>query len=226
VDSDLVYLEDQQAKRHDLIESFVEENVIRHQNWNRGWIDNTFRPITPPLEQPQSRSGFRPVFTSSQLPTPPASVSEDGTGGGMGDAMDENAMELEQSNKQLEPRRSARIRFASPPSNVPYKEQTRFRRRIGRGGRLWVDRRGVKRQKIDSEEIDERVLDRYAFSDDASDDDIREYNVDYTDNHNIRYRIMIERQEHRAQQQAAQSRRPALETQRSASGHLMPPKAE
>lgn len=214
VDSDLVYLEDQLAKKSEAIDGFIEENLMKHQKWNIGWIDHTWRPITPPLEQPVSKSDFRPVFTSSQLPTPPASVSDDGAG--------EN-MDIEQPSKQVEPRRSARIRYATPPDDVPYQDQTRYRRRTGRGGRVMIDRRGVKRQKLEA--IDERVADRYKYSGDSSEDE-QIYPVDWTDNLHVRYRIMIERQgdkQAQAAAAAAQNRRAIENHNRSASGHLLPP---
>ena len=219
VDSDLVYLEDQQAKKNELIDGFIEENLMKHQKWNVGWVDATWRPITPPLEQVASKSDFRRVFTETQLPTPPASISSDEHG---------DAVAVDQSSKQLKPRRSARIRFETPPDDVPYQDQSRFRRRTGRGGRIMVDRRGVKRQKIEAE-VDERVADRWKFAGDSSEDE-QLYPVDWTDNLHIRYRIMIERQgeKQHAQQAAAaaaaaQSRKAIENHNRSVSGHLAPP---
>jgi enhancer of polycomb-like protein len=211
VDSDLVYLEDQRAKMQEAIDGFIEENLMKHQKWNVGWVDKTWRPITPPLEQPAAKSDFRRVFTASQLPTPPASVSDDD----MGDTI------TVQPRKQLEPRRSTRIRYATPPDDVPYQDQTRYRRRVGRGGRQMIDRRGVKRQKLDS--IDERALDRYKYDGDSSEDE-EVYPVDWTDNLHIRYRIMIERQGDKQHAQVAAQNRRAIENHnRSASGHLLPP---
>jgi enhancer of polycomb-like protein len=213
VDSDLVYLDDQLAKKTEMIDGFIEENLMKHQKWNVGWVDATWRPITPPLEQPSAKSDFRRVFTDSQLPTPPASVASEETG---------DAMAVEKANTQLEPRRSARIRFATPPDDVPYKDQSRFRRRTGRGGRVMIDRRGMKRQKLEVD--DDRVADRWKFSGDSSEDE-QVYPVDWTDNLHIRYRIMIERQgeKQHAQQAAAANRRSIDNHNRSASGHLMPP---
>jgi enhancer of polycomb-like protein len=215
VDSDLTYLEEQQAKKTEAIDSFIEDNLVKHQKWNVGWVDATWRPITPPLEQAAAKSDFRTVFTESQLPTPPASVSdEEGA----------DSMAVERMNKQSEPRRSARIRFATPPEDVPFQDQSRFRRRVGRGGRIMIDRRGVKRQKVENGEVDERSADRWKFSGDSSDDE-QVYPVDWTDTLHIRYRIMIERQGEKPQGQAAplQSRRSIDNHNRSASGHLMPP---
>ncbi|KAF2680572.1 hypothetical protein K458DRAFT_407081 [Lentithecium fluviatile CBS 122367] len=213
VDSDLVYLDDQLAKKSEMIDGFIEENLMKHQKWNVGWVDATWRPITPPLEQSSAKSDFRRVFTDSQLPTPPASVSSEEAG---------DPMAAEHANKQLEPCRSARIRFATPPDDVPYKDQTRFRRRTGRGGRVMIDRRGLKRPRLEAE--GERVADRWKFSGDSSEDE-QVYPVDWTDNLHIRYRIMIERQgeKQHAQQAAAANRRAIENHNRSASGHLMPP---
>ncbi|CAO2649642.1 Nn.00g070270.m01.CDS01 [Neocucurbitaria sp. VM-36] len=216
VDSDLVYLEEQQAKRTEAIDSFIEDNLVKHQKWNNGWVDATWRPITPPLEPAAAKSDFRTVFTETQLPTPPASVSdEEGA----------DAMAVEPVNKQVEPRRSARIRFATPPDDVPFQDQSRFRRRIGRGGRVMIDRRGVKRQKV-ADRLDDRMADRWKFSGDSSEDE-QVYPVDWTDNMHIRYRIMIERQGEKAstQQPAPGPNRRSIENHnRSVSGHhLLPP---
>jgi enhancer of polycomb-like protein len=216
VDNDLAYLEEQQAKRTEAIDAFMEDNFVKHQKWNVGWVDATWRPITPPLEAPAAKSDFRTVFTESQLPTPPASVSEEEGGDAMAVAP------LNQQNS--ESRRNARIRFATPPDDVPFHDQSRFRRRIGRGGRVMIDRRGVKRQK--TERVDDRLADRWRFSGDSSEDE-QVYPVDWTDNLHIRYRIMIERQGEKvaSQQQASagSNRRPIENHNRSASGHLLPP---
>ncbi|KAF2004429.1 hypothetical protein P154DRAFT_519302 [Amniculicola lignicola CBS 123094] len=220
LDSDLIYLEDQKAKKDQMIDGFIEENLMKHQKWNVGWVDQTWRPITPPLETAVAKSEFRAVHISSesQLLTPPPSLPEENTGE-QGDPM-----EVDQSEKQIEPRRSARIRYATPPEDIPFQEQDRFRRRLGRGGRIMMDRRGVKRPLDGVEEVECRVADRYKFSGEESEDD-QIYPIDWTDNLHIRYRIMIERQgeKQHAQQAAAANRRAIENHNRSASGHLLPP---
>ncbi|PSN71164.1 hypothetical protein BS50DRAFT_275810 [Corynespora cassiicola Philippines] len=218
LDSDLQYLDDQQAKKHEVIDGFIEEHLMKHQKWNIGWVDQTWRPITPPLEQTAAKSDFRRVFTSSQLPTPPGSTSSDEAAA--------NPMAVKCANKQVQPQQGARIRYGTPPDDVPFQDQSRFRRRVGRGGRTMIDRRGVKRQKLDA--VDERVADRWKFSGDSSEDE-QVYPVDWTDNMHIRYRIMIDRQAEKQHAQqaaaaaAAQTRRQIDNHNRSASGHLMPP---
>ncbi|KAE8842250.1 hypothetical protein HRS9139_01547 [Pyrenophora teres f. teres] len=201
VDGDIVYLEEQQAKRTEAIDSFIEDNLVKHQKWNVGWVDATWRPITPPLEPAAAKSDFRTVFTESQLPTPPASVSEEEGA---------DAMAVAPLSKQPDSRRIARIRFATPPDDVPFQDQSRYRRRIGRGGRMMIDRRGVKRQK--TERVDDRLADRWRFAGDSSEDE-QTYPVDWTDTLHIRYRMMIERQGEKtaAQQPPAASNRRAIE---------------
>ncbi|KAF2854364.1 hypothetical protein T440DRAFT_486929 [Plenodomus tracheiphilus IPT5] len=214
VDSDLVYLEEQQAKKTEAIDSFIEDNLVKHQKWNVGWVDATWRPITPPLEPAAAKSDFRPVFTESQLPTPPASVSDEGP----------DAMAVEPFKQQPDQRRVARIRFATPPDDVPFQDQSRFRRRVGRGGRVMIDRRGVKRQKTEGR-IDDRLADRWRYSGESSEDE-QVYPADWTDNLHIRYRIMIERQGEKPtnpQPPAGPGRRTIENHNRSASGHLLPP---
>ncbi|KAF3038078.1 Enhancer of polycomb-like protein 1 [Didymella heteroderae] len=217
VDSELVYLEEQQAKKTEAIDTFIEDNLVKHQKWNVGWVDATWRPITPPLEQAAAKSDFRTVFTESQLPTPPASVSDDEGA---------DSMAVVRTNAPDTPRRNARIRFGTPPDDVPFPDQSRYRRRIGRGGRVMIDRRGVKRQKLENSQLDERVADRWKYSGDSSEDE-QTYPVDWTDNLHIRYRIMIERQgeKQHAQQAAGAARKSIENNNRSASGHLMPPTA-
>ncbi|KAI2487864.1 Enhancer of polycomb protein [Pyrenophora tritici-repentis] len=201
VDGDIVYLEEQQAKRTEAVDSFIEDNLVKHQKWNVGWVDATWRPITPPLEPAAAKSDFRTVFTESQLPTPPASVSEEEGA---------DAMAVVPLSKQPDSRRIARIRFATPPDDVPFQDQSRYRRRIGRGGRMMIDRRGVKRQK--TERVDDRLADRWRFAGDSSEDE-QTYPVDWTDTLHIRYRMMIERQGEKtaAQQPPAASNRRAIE---------------
>ena len=215
VDSDLVYLEEQQAKKTEAIDTFIEDNLVKHQKWNVGWVDATWRPITPPLEQAAAKSDFRTVFTESQLPTPPASVSDDEGA---------DSMAVVRTNAPNTPRHNARIRFGTPPDDVPFQDQSRYRRRIGRGGRVMIDRRGVKRQKLEDSQLDERIADRWKYSGDSSEDE-QTYPVDWTDNLHIRYRIMIERQgeKQHAQQAAGAARKSIENNNRSASGHLMPP---
>lgn len=182
-DFDLISLQETTAKRDDAIQHFIDENVIKHQQWNRGYVDITWRPITPPAEQ-DYRSSFRSALAEPFL-TPPASISSDTDGDNLG-----GDDEQRQQNKELPP---VIVRYASPPEDTSIRRQPSFRRRIGRGGRTMIDRRGIKRKREDEERPDERMTDRFKYDQD-SDEDNEIYPVDTYDSMHIKYRILTSMQ--------------------------------
>jgi enhancer of polycomb-like protein len=221
-ESDLVYLQDLKEKKEIEIQRFIDENIARHQNWNKNMVDITWRPITPPLET-GSRSSYRGAVTT-MLPTPPSSESSEQSG--------ENAPTDDRNRRSLRRNSAVTIRYASPPEEDSNKMQTpRFRRRMGRGGRLMIDRRGIKReyQEIDEDDLDaQRRQDRCAFDRDSDDEETPKYASDFYNDMHMRYRILLRIQ---AKEGASmQHRRIAAEHQhvspshnRSSSGHLLPP---
>jgi len=175
-DSDLVLLDDVMAKKKEEIERFMEERKAWHANFNKGWVDATFRPITPPLES-SNKSSFR-TAVAEYLPTPPASVSSKDSGDNL-QADDDTSMGDDSA---------VTVRFVSPPPEVSMQSRPSYRRRIGRGGRLMIDRRGLKRPW--TEDVDDRVVDRYAYDQD-SDEEEEIYPYNPFDNDHIRYRIHL-----------------------------------
>jgi len=229
-DSDLVSLQEQEEKREKGIQAFIDEHKDKHRKWNENWQDETWRPITPPLETALSKSSFIPVRVE-QLPTPPASVSSETSG--------ENLNADQRPNKRRTPGTTGTNmelrshRFSPPPEDVPYAQLPRFRARIGRGGRLMIDRRG--RLDSDRKEYDlrggkrpweeERRADLYKYSGDSSEDE-QIFPVDHNDNLHIRYRMMLERSGEKGQGSSFNSRRSIDHPQHSRSGsggHLVPP---
>lgn len=197
-DSDLVSLEEVTEKKHEDIQKFMDDLASKHRNWNKGWADSTWRPITPPLEQPR-RSSFR-VATTEYLPTPPASIASESSG---------ERMDVDEPTPKAFDKGTVKVRFASPPSEPVPEPQPRFRRRRGRGGRMMIDRRGVKRPF--QEDVDERVLDRYKYDRDSSEDE-EVYPYDPYDNAHIRYRVVSgSPDQSRNAQQQAQMRRSIAE---------------
>ena len=90
------------------------------------------------------------------------------------------------------------IRYASPPTETTPRPS--YRKRYGRGGRLFIDRRGLKRPSMTdpvtptSPEMDaaaaERAAERTAYDLDSDDDDARlAYSNDSWADWNFRYRI-------------------------------------
>ncbi|QDS70041.1 hypothetical protein FKW77_003995 [Venturia effusa] len=200
-DSDLVQLADEKATREAAINSMIQDNIQKHKAWNMDWVDQTWRPITPPLETANGgRNSFRAAY-SQPLPTPPSSISE---------GEDTIMMDGGRTPNPHEDKTVAKlpIRYASPPADpqTGYGMTLRssFRRRQGRGGRLFIDRRGLKRPRSeDSDDEDrskilsppfsarrEREEDRSLYDID-SDEDTQVYYTDPYDDWNINYRVAV-----------------------------------
>jgi hypothetical protein len=99
-ESDYTQLSDIRAAEAAKRKSAVEDNMVKHRNWNKGWDDSTWRPITPPIDDGNDGSdverdeadplgkelrGFRSVDVAvvlkakthgrASLPTPPESIA-------------------------------------------------------------------------------------------------------------------------------------------------------
>ncbi|KAI9684302.1 MAG: Enhancer of polycomb-like protein 1 [Bathelium mastoideum] len=144
-DTELVSLEDQKAERQRLIDRSIEERITQHQNWNTGYHDLTWRPLTPPLESPIT--GFQPVIvtTADGLPSPPPSSAEDNmdvNGAAPAKPVNANALALPA------PQNSSTTLTGTPPISAPSAQQQSailaFRTRVGRNNRTWLDRRLVQ----------------------------------------------------------------------------------
>jgi len=240
-ESDLVQLHEDKARKQNEIDHMITESMTKHRSWNNEWVDRTWRPITPPLENPTGgRNPFRDAVTKF-LPTPPESVSEGEDANMMDGGRTPNP--YEKDNKTKLP-----IRFESPPVELGSAHgmtlrRPSYRRRQGRGGRLFIDRRGLKRPQVDDEEhftrskrlrleeegfshplmsppsaAEERERDRAAYDID-SDEDADIYRTDPYDDWNIRYRIAFGYSSNRPQnqdQQVAQQAKMIQEEQRRA----------
>ena len=135
----------------------------------------TIAPLTPPSEESMS-SKFRPAV-AEYLPTPPTSASSE-------DLL-ENIAGIGLSIRPKE--NSVKVRYASPASDGPCQSQPSFRRRIGRGGRLMIDRRGMHLES--KEGLSDAVIDRFKYDqDDDDDDEVPEYWIDPYDADSMVYR--------------------------------------
>ena len=128
-------LEDVTAAREREIQKEIQTNIEKHIRWNEGFVDNTLAPLTPELEDdlPSPGEHFREAMAATEyLPTPPASIS------------DEESHELPEGADVVMKdvsRPSTPFRYASPADEGTVGPMPSFRRRIGRGGRMLVDRR-------------------------------------------------------------------------------------
>ncbi|WEW61953.1 Enhancer of polycomb-like protein 1 [Emydomyces testavorans] len=146
-------LEDVQADKENEISRDIKQNVIKHAKWNEGYVDMTRAPLTPkPPQQSFDSSDFRPAITE-YLPTPPTSESSDL----MQDVSKEGA-----SDKFSVIHKTTTTSDEQSRRGMPC-----FRRRIGRGGRMMIDRRNLPfRSRND---IDPVQLDRFKYDQDDED---------------------------------------------------------
>ncbi|KAJ5127614.1 Enhancer of polycomb-like protein 1 [Penicillium atrosanguineum] len=152
---DLQLLEDVQAEKENEILRDIKANIAKHIKWNEGYVDLTRAPLSPSPERTFDTAAFRPAFTA-QLPTPPSSESS-------GDMMD-TALDMTSPLHSREKLASRALELHSEPHRMPS-----FRRRVGRGGRLLIDRRNLAyRCKT---ELDPLKADRFKFDQEDSDDE-------------------------------------------------------
>lgn len=159
---DLRTLEDVRNEKQRAIDLEIQNNVEKHIRWNEGFVDKTKAPLTPVAEKDflDNSTQFLEAMPAAYLPTPPASISED-------EARPDEKPDVEMKNTNQRSRSSTPFRYASPMEDDG-PAMPSFRRRVGRGGRIIIDRKMPLRPKA------ERVVDdRFKF-DDSDDDDIDE----------------------------------------------------
>lgn len=151
---DLQLLEDVQAEKENEILRDIKYNIVKHIKWNEEYVDLTRAPLSPSPE-PEFEPAFRPAITT-QLPTPPSSDSEN-----MMDTALDNTSSLTLRDK-LAPHA---MDLPQDTSKIPS-----FRRRIGRGGRLLIDRRNIAAPcRV---EMDPLKADRYKYDQEDSDEEL------------------------------------------------------
>ena len=176
-DVDLVLLQDVLADKERQIQEDIENRIAQHKQRNEGYLDMTRAPLTPPLEE-NVGSSFR-TATTEYLPTPPASISSEHSGD----------LAIDSGLPEPSKDQAVAVRYASPSYDGPYGSQPSFRRRIGRGGRLMIDRRGMRVPW--KEGLDDTVADRYKFDHEDDDDEVPSYVMDPYDIASMRYRARI-----------------------------------
>ncbi|THC92028.1 hypothetical protein EYZ11_008495 [Aspergillus tanneri] len=170
---DLQLLEDVQAEKENEIIRDIKQNIAKHIRWNEGYLDLTKVPLSPSPERTFD-AAFRPAITT-QLPTPPSSDSSENMSG--------SAIDTLNSLSFRETMASHSMVLGEDTSKMPS-----FRRRVGRGGRLWIDRRNlVSRCRV---EADPWKADRFKYDQEDSEDEL-EYEYDPYDIQLMQHRAMI-----------------------------------
>ena len=173
-DADLIVLSDILTDQERLLTQDIDTKIAQHQQWNIGYMDMTRAPLTPPFDS-DAGSTFR-TATTEYLPTPPASITSESSGEA---ALDFGTLNAGKAD-------SVAVRYASPSYDGPYHSQPSFRRRYGRGGRLWIDRRGMRlpiRTDFDTN--------RFKYDDDDDEDEAPVYFVDAFDTESMQFRAKL-----------------------------------
>lgn len=182
-ENDLVQLSDIQEEATAAARKFVEEKVRRHREWNNDWVDSTWAPLTPPAES-AAMSGFLPKVEEVQLPTPPASLhSESSNEHGKDVEMKDADLPTPVSSAQEQAPAKTMFRFTSPPPEARGQERPSFRRRYGRGGRLFVEERKSRAFVLNKGVV--------CDSDDESDGETVVYPFDCLDTLGLSYRASL-----------------------------------
>ncbi|BCR88994.1 enhancer of polycomb-like protein 1 [Aspergillus chevalieri] len=171
---DLQLLEDVQAEKENEILRDIRQNIAKHMKWNEGYVDFTRAPLSPSPER-TFEAAFRPAITT-QLPTPPSSDTSEN----MMDTSLDTTSALSFRDK-LAPR--TMMELHEDTSRIPS-----FRRRIGRGGRLLIDRRNIA--AACRVELDPLKADRFKYDREDSDEEL-DYERDQYDIQIMQHRAIM-----------------------------------
>ncbi|KAI1754457.1 enhancer of polycomb-like-domain-containing protein [Xylaria castorea] len=174
---ELTLLRDKQAERQRELLNNIELKVQEHRRWNSNYIDLTADPL-PPVKEEQEQS-FRPAKTT-YLMTPPASASD--------------SMEIDETPPTPEKSIVPFVFKAASLEDSDQEDMPSFRRRFGRLGRLFIDRRpGKSRTGLSSptREPSSFRSDRWKYDDDDDDDEPPVYKIDTNSLRQMKFRSTI-----------------------------------
>jgi len=171
LDADLIQLKEVIEQKETILRQEIEAKSEQHRKWNENFTDLTREPLSP-VHGNNPDPGFRPVTTSWQLMTPPSSVTSE--------SFDQHSPIQEKPDPLT-------FRYNSPPEEDEPRGQPAYRRRIGRCGRLWIDRRGMPSA---TRAGGDAVSDRWKYDQD-DDDEQPVFEMDPYDTKALRFRATI-----------------------------------
>ncbi|KAI0434663.1 enhancer of polycomb-like-domain-containing protein [Xylaria sp. FL1042] len=174
---ELTLLRDKHAERQLELLNNIELKVQEHRRWNSNYIDLTADPL-PPVKEEQEQK-FRPAKTT-YLMTPPASASD--------------SMDIDETPPAPEKSTEPFVFKAASIEDSDEEEMPSFRRRVGRLGRLFIDRRpGKSRSGLSSPSLESSTLqsDRWKYDDDDDDDEPPVYKIDTNSLRQMKFRSTI-----------------------------------
>jgi len=175
MDADLVSLADRLAEKENELRRDLETKVLYHRKWNHDYVDLTRGPLSP-IDDQRTEISFRPAKTQ-YLMTPPASST---------DSMD---IDEEPITPIVEKQSVFQFKAGGQKEIVYPPRQPAYRRRIGRLGRLWIDRRVLASHAPPSPDTDE-PSDRWRYDSDE-DDTPMTYEIDPFSTQALRFRASI-----------------------------------
>lgn len=207
-------LEDIAAARDREIQKEIQTNIEKHIRWNEGFVDKTMAPLTPELadDYPSPGEHFREAMAATEyLPTPPASISDDESQ----QVADGADVVMKDASRPSTP-----FRYASPVDDDSVGQMPSFRRRVGRGGRIIIDRK-LPRARRDISDEDLAEDDRFRY--DSDEDELPSVESSVA---NMSFAIMSQRayllnSSRPTETQAMSARRPQIEA--GGPSHVSPP---
>ncbi|GAP87632.1 putative enhancer-polycomb-like protein 1 [Rosellinia necatrix] len=175
--AELTLLRDKQAERQQELLNNIELKVQEHRRWNANYIDLTADPLPPVKEELEKN--FRPAKTT-YLMTPPASMSD--------------SMEMDEAPPAPEKSIAPFVFTAASADSSDHEDMPSFRRRVGRLGRLFIDRRPGKRRSGLNSPMDEPSpvqSDRWKYDNDDDDDEPPVYMIDTNSLRQMKFRSTI-----------------------------------
>ena len=154
-ENDLVQLSDIQAEADAQVQHTIEGRKEQHKRWNQHWIDETWRPITPPPDDANVPPKWAALLSqSASYPTPPPTLPSEGSREREQDVEMQDQPPIKEEDAVAgatpEPDFVFHIPGAYPTDVEPYEPIKRdpapaCRLRYGRGGRCYLEAR-QKRQ--------------------------------------------------------------------------------
>lgn len=156
-ETDVVKLRELFAQRDQKVQTQINSQIDKHEQWNQKFIDRTVDSLLGINTNIFEKTGQISVEWASikidgtkQLPTPPESIGND--------------YETE------EERPAKRVRIAHPREQKSFRGAPRFRSRIGRGGRLLLDRHNMR--CATRAQISHVIVDRFKYDREDGDDEM------------------------------------------------------
>jgi len=189
-ENDLVQLSEQQAEAEAQVQNTIDARKEQHRRWNQHWIDETWRPLTPPLEDADEAPRWAPLLAEdASYPTPPPTIPSEGSQEredvqmkDVGLATESDAVGGALSNQDF----VFHIPGAYPPSEDEFVPVARdaapaCRLRYGRGGRCFLEARRKRKHAF---------ISRGVVSDSESDDEDEPY-FEVKDDKVFDYRVWL-----------------------------------